>query len=1364
MFSHVAMIVAVLEAAHPTASPQINSSDRPVILAAAKAATLDANLPYVDSLVAKAVELLAEGPDRDPSGAAAFLQEAAAAGNVQAMLMLSDLARRGDGVPASFADARSFLDSAISAGAKKDGARLLGDLYRLADTPNRDTAKAAGFYQQATDLGDPWAMFALADLVSRGDGVPADFDRARTLLEGAIAGGADKDGWRQMGELYRLAAPKNRDLGKAAEAYQKAADLGDIGSMLTLSEMVRAGEGAPADLGRARKLLESAIAAGAVKDGARSLGDLYRTADKANRDPVRAAKSYRRAVELGDAAAMLSLARMTADGDGVPADFPKAVSLIEDAIAAGAARDGWMTLGDLYRAPGDGNDLAKAADAYQKAADRGQAWAMIALADMVRKGDGVKVDLGRTEALLQGAVSAGLVKEGSRALGDLYRSSDNKDRDLGKALTAYRQAANLGDPVAIIALAQMLGRGEGTPVDFDQARSLLETAAAAGVAKDAWRELGELYRTADANHRDAAKAADAYQQAVDLGDVSSMMQLARMVGAGDGVPVDFTRAKALFEAAVKAGEEKDGWRALGDLHRLADIRQRDLKAAADYYRRAADIGDGWAMMALAPMVARGEGVPADFGKAVELIEGAIAAGLVTDGWRAIGDLYRSPGPTQDYAKAATAFQKAVDRGDVGSMVALGHMLGRGEGSAVDFARAERLLKAAVDGGLSKDASFELGELYRNADNKNRNLTKATAAYQSAVDLGNPAAMIALAALVGRSEDLPSDFGRAKTLLDDAIAGGLEKDGYNELGDLYRLTDLQYRDPAKAAEAYQRAVDLGHTGGMMSLARMLAVGDGIPVDFDRARTLLETAIAGGVARDGWRALADLYRNADPAHRDLAKAANAYQTAVDLGDAWSMMALAEMTVRGDGVPADFVKAKTLIEGAIAGGLVKDGSRALGDLYRSADEKNRDPAKAADAYVKAADLGDPGSMLALASILSAGDGMAVDFNKARSLIESAIAGGLEKDGERALGDLYRTAGAVYRDPEKAAAAYQRAIDLGDAWSMLPLAQMTAKGDGIPQDFDKARSLLEAAIDQGIGRDAYHALGDLYRFAKDGNRDPAAAIAAYEKAADLGDAWAVLSLAEMVNLGEGAEANTVKAQQLAQKAIDAGLVKDGSRLLGAIYLTDPTRRNPVKAAAAFQTAIDLGDPYAAMAFAPMLAFGDGVPANFNKARVMLEEAVEAGYARDAAKILGDLYMAQPRNNKTIAKAREAYALAAQAGNAQANLQLAIILSSQFKDPTARAGATEQFRIAAGTLGADVVAKEMMRLNARTLIAMAQEFLAEHGYEGPIDGVSGPAMQASIKVYCDARKVEKCETSFVRQSLLAQLLSETGTRKTVSQ
>ena len=73
------------------------------------------------------------------------------------------------------------------------------------------------------------------------------------------------------------------------------------------------------------------------------------------------------------------------------------------------------------------------------------------------------------------------------------------------------------------------------------------------------------------------------------------------------------------------------------------------------------------------------------------------------------------------------------------------------------------------------------------------------------------------------------------------------------------------------EAYEEAIALGNTGAMVSLGRMVGAGDGVPVDFARAEKLLEDAIAGGAAKEGWAALAVLYASADEAHRDLARAA-------------------------------------------------------------------------------------------------------------------------------------------------------------------------------------------------------------------------------------------------------------------------------------------------------------------------------------------------------------------------------------------------------------------------------------------------------------------------------------------------------------
>src|SRR4029079_19504597 len=102
---------------------------------------------------------------------------------------------------------------------------------------------------------------------------------------------------------------------------------------------------------------------------------------------------------------------------------------------------------------------------------------------------------------------------------------------------------------------------------------------------------------------------------------------------------------------------------------------------------------------------------------------------------------------------------------------------------------------------------------------------------------------------------------------------------------------------------------------------------------------------------------------------------------------MMALAQMVVAGDGVPANFDEAIGLINRVIAmgGDAAQPAWAHLGDFYRLPLEQ-RDPAKAIDAYQKAISAGNAHAKVSLAAIYGSGDGVAADFEKAKSLLQDA------------------------------------------------------------------------------------------------------------------------------------------------------------------------------------------------------------------------------------------------------------------------------------------------------------------------------------------------------------------------------------------
>jgi TPR repeat protein len=197
-------------------------------------------------------------------------------------------------------------------------------------------------------------------------------------------------------------------------------------------------------------------------------------------------------------------------------------------------------LGNYYRSIGD---YEKALSAYRQAAEAGEGWGMIGLADMLTKGEGTAADPQQAIKLLEQAFAAGLKGPAGNRLGNYYRSIG----DYEKALSAYRQAAEAGEAWAMIGWAEMLTKGEGTAADPQQAIKLLEQAFAAGLKGPASNKLGNYYRRIG----DHEKALSAYRQAAGAGETSAMINLADMFIKGEGTRADRNWAKALLESALK---------------------------------------------------------------------------------------------------------------------------------------------------------------------------------------------------------------------------------------------------------------------------------------------------------------------------------------------------------------------------------------------------------------------------------------------------------------------------------------------------------------------------------------------------------------------------------------------------------------------------------------------------------------------------------------------------------------------------------------------------------------------------------------------------------------------------------------------
>ena len=163
---------------------------------------------------------------------------------------------------------------------------------------------------------------------------------------------------------------------------------------------------------------------------------------------------------------------------------------------------------------------------------------------------------------------------------------------------------------------------------------------------------------------------------------------------------------------------------------------------------------------------------------------------------------------------------------------------------------------------------------------------------------------------------------------EPLADRGNRDAAYTLGVIYDNRPASTRDAAIAAEWYRRAGEAGSSDGLLRYARMLDEGDGVPED---AREAVEIYQRLRKKRSDYTAtryaalhLGTHYRSGRGVDRDVPKAMKLFKEATrskKLADIEPMimgqLALADIYLQGDGVPADTAKAIEHLGGASTAG---------------------------------------------------------------------------------------------------------------------------------------------------------------------------------------------------------------------------------------------------------------------------------------------------------------------------------------------------------------------------------------------------------------------------------------------------------------
>ena len=207
--------------------------------------------------------------------------------------------------------------------------------------------------------------------------------------------------------------------------------------------------------------------------------------------------------------------------------------------------------------------------------------------------------------------------------------------------------------------------------------------------------------------------------------------------------------------------------------------ERDSRAAALWYRKAAANGDVPAMTSIGILYIAGKGVPRDYVAARKWFLKAAAEGYQEAQYR-LGWLYETGlGGGVDNSEALRWYLAAAGQGHVRAQCSLGHMYFLGHGAEQDFAESFRWYKAAADQG-DAEAEAALGEMCDFGEGVRQDYQEAAKWYRKAAEQGVPNAMAGLARLLLNGFGAAQDYAGAVKWYRMAA----------ELGNLEARTELQ----------------------------------------------------------------------------------------------------------------------------------------------------------------------------------------------------------------------------------------------------------------------------------------------------------------------------------------------------------------------------------------------------------------------------------------------------------------------------------------------------------------------------------------------------------------------------------------------
>lgn len=758
--------------------------------------------------------------------------------------------------------------------------------------------------------------------------------------------------------------------------------------------------------------------------------------------------------------------------------------------------------------------------------------------------------------------------------------------------------------------------------------------------------VGSLYAGGLGVPRDPAAAFRWFERAARNDHAAAQAAIGIAYAKGDGVEADYQEARSWLEKAAAKGyptaEERLGW-----IYRNGFGVAKDIEKAKELYESASALGNPEARNALAELYEHGEGVDRDINKAVELYRSA-AADDHPVAMRHLAELLFTDDTVADKKEALAFCRRAVNAGDVESIIGLGLAYENGWGVDKDVKKAAELYQKALSNGcesaemrleeLKPEVQYLRGVVCMEGKTCQRDFFKAREWFEKSAAQGHVDSMVRLAILCEKGLGCAIDIEKALELYNHAAKDGCPR-ALAELGRLYRKGSFVAEDLPKALNLFQRAASTqaktseGESWGVLyafvDLASMYRDGEGVKKDgLLAARLFLCAARRGNIP--ACRALGIMYRDGEGVQKSQEKANQWFS---------EMWRLAGVMLN----PCDSRAIDSLGDACQYGQGVEHNLKEAAKWWRKAAQLGESPASLLNVGRQHPEIMLPGDMeLAAMSIRKAAEGgdavsmanMGVAYLNGYLGFEHDLAKGVswlkraaEKEHKGAMGLLarvYETGEGVAQDYGESLKWLEKAAEKEYEPAQLILANRYLGCHQLKRDLSKVRSIIEKVLEKDPNN--LVALAKLAYIYRDGMGVEEDAVKAQElsarrigplnRGAESQKADSLNSLADCYRYGRGVDRNICRAIELYGKAAD-GNDENATCSLMEIYryglngeedviLAEKWARRYFKLMTRKGSSASRGEPSACVSVGNLYRFGKGVKRNPHSAIEWYEKAAE--------------------------------------------------------------------------------------------------------------------------------------------------------------